>query len=277
METYIKLGALVYKHRSCKGIFAQRMLAPNAIQSMRADLFDLPDDTRIDSFPNASNQKIKLLVGEVTNNDCEQSLQTISPILNSEGTDAQCINQKAPLMSGQNKLSPDWVTGLEGETVICGDVTVRLNTSLPILEGSLNVTCVQCENGKHISPFDSAQPTMTHGADTESLLQTRISHVHPTAIIHQRCTLLRGCYSGVLLVRAGALPAMLWRTRVLVTRSEATIMMERWMEAGRLGDRGGACRRRSGPNRRRAGAGGPGADPGRRRLSGVLAEHSLIG
>jgi hypothetical protein len=46
---------------------------------------------------------------------------------------------------------------------------------------------------------------------------------------------------------------------------------------GRLGDRGGAGLRRTGPDRRRTGAGGPGADPGRRRLSGMLAEHSLIG
>jgi hypothetical protein len=60
-------------------------------------------------------------------------------------------------------------------------------------------------------------------------IQTRISHVHPTASIHQRGTLLRLCYCGVL--RAGAPPAMLWRTRVPVTRSEATV--ERWMEAAR--------------------------------------------
>jgi hypothetical protein len=32
----------------------------------------------------------------------------------------------------------------------------------------LNVTCVQCENGKSVSPIDSAQPTMAHGADTDS-------------------------------------------------------------------------------------------------------------
>ncbi len=32
----------------------------------------------------------------------------------------------------------------------------------------LNVTCVQCKNGKSISPIDSAQPTMAHDADTDS-------------------------------------------------------------------------------------------------------------
>jgi hypothetical protein len=53
------------------------MLTPNAIQSMHADYFDLPDDTQIDSSPNASNQKIKLLEEEFTIDDSEKSLQTI--------------------------------------------------------------------------------------------------------------------------------------------------------------------------------------------------------
>ncbi len=107
METYIELGALVYKHRSCKGSFTQQVLTTNAIQSMHADYFGLPDDTRIDSSPNASDQKIKLLEEKVTIHDSELSvqspLQTISPILNSEEMDTQCINHKAPLMS-----EPSW-------------------------------------------------------------------------------------------------------------------------------------------------------------------------
>jgi hypothetical protein len=53
-----------------------------------------------------------------------------------------------------------------------------------------------------------------------------------------------GCYSGVLY--ACASPAMLWRTRILVTRSEATV--ERWMEAAWT-TRG---LRRSGPAEERA-------------------------
>ena len=70
---------------------------------------------------------------------------------------------------------------------------------------------------------------------------------------------------------------MSWRTRVFVTRSEAIV--ERWMEAART-TRGP---RRSRPVEDRAQAGGGPeqedrmADPGRRRLSGGLAEHSLIG
>jgi hypothetical protein len=116
----------------------------------------LPDDTRYSASAN-SPKKIKSLEEEVTIDDSEQSLQTISPILSSEGTDTLCINQKAQLMFDQNQLSPDWVTGLEGGAVICKDVTIRLSTSLPILEECLNVTCFQCENGKSISPIDSAQ------------------------------------------------------------------------------------------------------------------------
>ena len=66
---------------------------------MHADYFDLPDDTRIVSSPNASNLYIKLLEEEVTIDDSKQSLQTISPILTLEGKDTLCINQKAQLMS----------------------------------------------------------------------------------------------------------------------------------------------------------------------------------
>jgi hypothetical protein len=91
-------------------------------------------------------------------------------------------------------------------------------------------------------------------------IQIRISHVHPTASIHRRSTILRLCYCGVL--RAGAPPAMLWRTRVPVTRSESTV--ERWMGAARTT----RSSRRSGPAEDRAQAGGGpeqedgGADPG---------------
>ncbi len=142
--------------------------------------------------------------------------------------------------------------------------------------GCLNVVCVQCENGKSICPIDNARrpkPTMAHDAETDSDLARSPDGKHPSAAI-QRGTLRRLCYCGVL--RSGAPPAMLWRTRVLVTLSEVTV--ERWMGAARTTrDRGGARMRRTGPNRRRAGAGGPGADSGRRRLSGMLAEHSLIG
>ncbi len=60
---------------------------------------------------------------KLTINDSEQSQQTISTILNLEGTGTQCINQKAPLTSDKEVLFPDWATGLEGETVTCEDVT----------------------------------------------------------------------------------------------------------------------------------------------------------
>jgi hypothetical protein len=79
---------------------------------MHADFYDLPDDTRYNTSANSLN-KIKILEEEVSIDDCEQSLQSISLILSSEGTDTQCINQKAHLMSEQNQLSPDCVAGLE--------------------------------------------------------------------------------------------------------------------------------------------------------------------
>jgi hypothetical protein len=98
-------------------------------------------------------------------------------------------------------------------------------------------------------------------------IQTRISHVHPTASIHQRRTLL-----GVL--RAGAPQAMLWRTRVPVTRSEATV--ERWMGAARTTRRS----RRSGPaedraqpaegRSRRTGGGGSGPTTSIRNAGGAF-------
>ena len=166
METYIDLGAVVYEFKHCKGIFARSKLTMEVIRSMHADFYDLPDKSRYDTSADSSN-KNKILEEEVTINDCEQSLQTISPILSSEGTEIPCITQKAHLMFEQKQLSPDWVAGLEGNTVNCEDVTIRLSTSLPILEGCLNVTCVQGENGKSISTIDSAQATMAHDADTD--------------------------------------------------------------------------------------------------------------
>jgi hypothetical protein len=51
-----------------------------AIRSMHADFYDLPDNTRFYTSSDSSS-KSKILEEEVTINDCEQSLQTISPIL----------------------------------------------------------------------------------------------------------------------------------------------------------------------------------------------------
>jgi hypothetical protein len=121
MEAYIALGSLVYEYKHGKGIFARSKLTMDAIRSKHADVYDLPDDTRYNTSANSSNQKIKLLV-KVTIDDSEPSQLTISLILNLEGTGTQSINQKAPLTSDKEVLFPDWVTGLEGETVTCEDV-----------------------------------------------------------------------------------------------------------------------------------------------------------
>ncbi len=94
-------------------------------------------------------------------------------------------------MSEQKQLSPDWVAGLEGNAVNCEDVTIRLSTSLPILQGCLNVACVQCENGKSISTIDSAQATMAHDADTDSDLARPSDGKHPSAQYETPAMLLR--------------------------------------------------------------------------------------
>ncbi len=140
-------------------------------------------------------------------------------------------------------------------------MTIRLSASLSILEGCLNVTCVQCENGKPIAQLivPSRPWHMTRPGTP-----TRFSHVHPTANIYQCGTLLQLGYCGVL--RAGVLPAMLWRTRVPVTRSEATV--EQWIEAARTTRRS----RRSGPAEERTGGGPEQEDRGRIRADDVYPE-----
>ncbi len=77
-------------------------LTMDAIRFMHADFYDLPDDKHYSASAN-SPKKIKALEEEVTIDDSKQSLQTISPILSSEGTDTLCIKQKAQLMSEQNQ------------------------------------------------------------------------------------------------------------------------------------------------------------------------------
>ena len=126
----------------------------------------------------------------------------------------------------------------------------------------LNVTCVQCENGKSISTIDSAQPTMAHDADTDSDLARPSDGKHPSAQHETPSMLLRG------VLRAGRTPAMLWRTRVPVTRGEATV--ERWMGAARKT----RSSRRSGPaeDRAQAGGGPEQEDRGRIRADDVYPE-----
>ena len=80
METYIDLGAVVHEIKHRKGIFARRDLSLAAIRAMHADFYDLPDDTRDATYADPSS-KGEILGDEVIINDCEQPLQTISPIL----------------------------------------------------------------------------------------------------------------------------------------------------------------------------------------------------
>ncbi len=56
METYIELGSMVYAYKHCKGIFARSKLTMDAIQSMHAEFYDLPDDTRYSASANSHNR-----------------------------------------------------------------------------------------------------------------------------------------------------------------------------------------------------------------------------
>jgi hypothetical protein len=76
METCIDLGAVVYEFKHCKGSFARSKLTMDAIRSMHADFYDLPDDVRYNASANSS-KKVKILEEEVTEDQSEQSLQTI--------------------------------------------------------------------------------------------------------------------------------------------------------------------------------------------------------
>jgi hypothetical protein len=120
-------------------------------------------------------------------------------------------------------------------------MTIRLSTSLPILEGCLNVTCVQCENGKSISPIDSAQPTMAHEAGTDSDLARPPDGKHPSARKATPAMLLRSATrrrtAGHVVAHTGPSDSE--------SRSEATV--ERWMGAART-----TRSRRSGPVEDRA-------------------------
>jgi hypothetical protein len=75
----------------------------------------------------------------------------------------------------------------------------------------------QGENGKSISPTDSAQSTMARGADTYSDLARPPDGNHPSSWHATPAMLLRSA-------RPRRPPSvMLWRTRVLVAGSEATV------------------------------------------------------
>ncbi len=88
-----------------------------------------------------------MLLEEVTINDSEQSQQTIPQTLNLEGTPVPSALTRRPLTSYKELLFPDWDTWLEGETVTCEDMIIKLSTSLSesILEGCLTTTCDKWE------------------------------------------------------------------------------------------------------------------------------------
>ena len=75
MEKYIDLGAVVYEFKLCKGIFARSKLTMEAIRSMHADFYDLPDNSRYNTSANTSNKNKKLEeeVSLIASNHCRPS------------------------------------------------------------------------------------------------------------------------------------------------------------------------------------------------------------
>jgi hypothetical protein len=138
------------------------------------------DETRIDTSPNSSNRKI-IAPEKVNLHVFVPSKQTISPILTSEGTGYHDIDQNAPLMSDTKELFPDWVTGLEGETVPCKIVTIKLSTSQTNLDGCITATGYTWGNGKSISSTDTGHTSIEHEAKTNSDLARPPSCDHHAA------------------------------------------------------------------------------------------------
>ncbi len=92
-------------------------------------------------------------------------------------TDIERMHMGPEIWYKQKKvLSPDWKTGLEGETVTCEDVTFKWSTSLPILEGCLTVTCEKWENGKSISSMDTGSASQDRLGSSTSTWRRPSSH-----------------------------------------------------------------------------------------------------
>ena len=72
-ETYIGLGAVVYEFNTVRGFLpgAFDYHSMDAIRSMHADFYDLPDNTRDKTSADSSNTT-EIMEEEVTINECEQ-------------------------------------------------------------------------------------------------------------------------------------------------------------------------------------------------------------
>ncbi len=164
VETYIELCSLVYEYKQCKEFFARSKLTIDAIRCKHADFYNLPADTRYNASAISLDQKIELLK-ELTTDDFVQSQQTISLILNSEGTGTQCINQNAPVTSAISRLD-DWAGGRDRHLRRCDFQIERL----PSHSGGVfnrAVTCDKWENSKPISSIDTGHASIEHWTKTD--------------------------------------------------------------------------------------------------------------
>jgi hypothetical protein len=108
MEAYIKLGSMVYNYNRGIGIFNRPWPSREIIEAMHEAFFGLPDDY---------HQEAPIHVPKVYMDPIDQIL---------------------PSEDARDAGPPDWVSGPEGITYTCEDVTITVRTRLPIPEGCLN-------------------------------------------------------------------------------------------------------------------------------------------
>ena len=118
METYIKFGGLTNDFHARKGIFSRKTPSTSSIEAMHEACFNLPDGYHQDDiYPH-----LKMYT---------DSIDTFWP----SGINERILTSK--IMNARNG-PPDWVSGPEGITYTCEDVTISVRTRLPIPEGCLN-------------------------------------------------------------------------------------------------------------------------------------------
>jgi hypothetical protein len=108
MEAYIKLGSMVYNYNHGNDIFNRSWPSRAIIEGMHEAFFGLPD---------GDHQEETIQVPKVY-------MDPIDYIL--------------PSGEARDHGPPDWVSGPEGITYTCEDVTITVRTRLPIPEGCLN-------------------------------------------------------------------------------------------------------------------------------------------
>ena len=118
ITTFIELGDLMSYYYRRAGNFRRKELSEKAIINMHEAMFDLPEGYY-------KEPKHHPLESSGVYNDEAWPSGKEEPI------------RRSAIMQARAQGPPDWVAGQEGDTITCKEVTVRMDTSLPILEGCL--------------------------------------------------------------------------------------------------------------------------------------------